>query len=176
MNIDHQQFEITSPNIKIIITGTLSSTVRQCLVEPLLKNTTPIDSLNTNPHLTGLLPTCITASFLGGSINGIFRGRHTILKSSITTTLFSFTIQMMYNEINLSRIKLISSSNKTNSIKDQKESIWENWIPLKRITDEEWKEKLIKNIKLIENQQNQNLIEIKKLEQHLQNNNVNSNK
>ncbi|EGF98581.1 uncharacterized protein MELLADRAFT_113431 [Melampsora larici-populina 98AG31] len=154
---------ITEQNAKTIITGTLASTFRQCIVEPILNQTTPTHSIH-NPHLIGVLPTFITATILGGSINGFLRGRHTILRSSITTSLVCSSIHIIMNEINLLRIRLLSSNSSSqtdwstnsnisktdeNSSRDRSR-FWERWIPLQRIPDEVWRKRLSEDLDFIE--------------------------
>ncbi|KAH9817729.1 hypothetical protein DFH28DRAFT_1156238 [Melampsora americana] len=155
---------INQQKTKTIITGTLASTFRQCLVEPILNPTSQTNLTTHNPHLVGVLPTFITATILGGSINGFLRGRHTIVRSSITTSLVCSSIQIVMNEINLFRIRLLSSNTPSQADWSSSENLsqtaenpsrdrsrfWERWIPLQRIPDEVWRKRLSEDLDFIE--------------------------
>lgn len=169
--------------------------LRQCVVDPLLSQTSahsgsssldPASDGPTNRHLVGLLPTVITATILGGTINGFLRGlppqiscispiierlvnvclmtclmtfsggRHTILRSALTKSLFCGSIHILLNEANLIRVRLLASSAASQAfvshppLSEDPPRFWEHWIPLERIPDQVWRERLTSEIESIE--------------------------
>ncbi|KAI7963276.1 hypothetical protein MJO29_003703 [Puccinia striiformis f. sp. tritici] len=129
--------------------GTAFFALRQFIVNPILHiNQIPTTSSTSNRHFHGLLPTGISAAIIGGSVNGYLRGRQVVGRSSMTTSLVCCTLQVIYNEIGiLSRAISDRELRKTVETTQEERGLnpawWESYIPLSKISDEEWKERIL---------------------------------
>ncbi|KAH9459737.1 hypothetical protein MJO28_004590 [Puccinia striiformis f. sp. tritici] len=129
--------------------GTAFFALRQFIVNPILHiNQFPSTSSTSNRHFHGLLPTGISAAIIGGSVNGYLRGRHVVGRSSMTTSLVCCTLQVIYNEIGiLSRALSDRELQKTVETSQEERGLnpawWESYIPLSKISDKEWKERIL---------------------------------
>ncbi|POV95780.1 hypothetical protein PSTT_16022 [Puccinia striiformis] len=141
--------------------GTAFFALRQFIVNPILHiNQIPTTSSTSNRHFHGLLPTGISAAIIGGSVNGYLRGkevenllhlpggRQVVGRSSMTTSLVCCTLQVIYNEIGiLSRVISDRELRKTVETTQEERGLnpawWESYIPLSKISDEEWKERIL---------------------------------
>ncbi|PLW28552.1 hypothetical protein PCASD_07925 [Puccinia coronata f. sp. avenae] len=135
--------------IKTCSFGTAFFALRQFLVNPILQvNRFPTTSPSSNRHFSGLFPTGISAAIVGGSVNGYLRGRHVIVRSGLTTGLVCCTLQVVYNELGILKRAMMDPSPQVGIGQPEPESRvrpaawWEAWIPLSRIPDAEWKQRL----------------------------------
>jgi len=138
--------------IKTSSFGTAFFAVRQFVVNPILQiNRFPTTLPSSNRHFYGLLPTGISAAIVGSTVNGYLRGRQVMGRSGLTTGLVCCTLQVMYNEMGiLKRAMMDGSPAESSSSKLEKQqqqqparmAWWEAWIPLSKISDEEWKQRL----------------------------------
>ncbi|OAV91475.1 hypothetical protein PTTG_05092 [Puccinia triticina 1-1 BBBD Race 1] len=133
--------------IKTSSFGTAFFALRQFVVNPVLQiNRVPTTSSSSTPHFHGLLSTGISAAMVGGSVNGYLRGRRVIGRSGLTTGLVCCTLQIVYNELGILRRMVFDS--RSGEVKGGgperpvAPAWWEAWIPLSKISDEEWKERL----------------------------------
>ncbi|KAA1116181.1 hypothetical protein PGT21_003714 [Puccinia graminis f. sp. tritici] len=140
--------------IKTSSFGTAFFALRQFVVNPILQiNRIPTTSSSSSQHFYGLLPTGISAAMVGGSVNGYLRGRQVIGRSSLTTGLVCCTIQVVYNELGILKRAIFDSSGETSRTGPERPvspAWWEAWIPLSKISDQEWKQRL--SLQLAENE------------------------
>ncbi|KAI8453987.1 hypothetical protein BY996DRAFT_2443628 [Phakopsora pachyrhizi] len=126
------------------------TTLRQFLVRPIVAQYS--NPTTKNIHFEGIFSTFISAGILGGSINGYLRGKSYILRSSFTVALMCSSLHFLKNELTLLKDSFSANSQGDSPISDDTQRaknpssgtspFWEYLIPLKKLSDEDFRLRL----------------------------------